>query len=180
MLKLYGFKNPDFESQEDIVKFQEEIGFEGFPSYGLKAEAWFNPKRLSVPDLFVFDKDGNYIPYKDSLKPNCNGPAELFLTELDPAKKYTFSDDYTLRTFSDLLEGQECQPPNFSPVKNVDFFIFMNYASFTGKKIYREKSSIWLDSLQHNTKIRYQLCLVNMDLKSCWSEEQKNKFVSKK
>ena len=178
--KMYGFKQPDYESYSAILKFQEEVGFGGIPFSGLKPDVWFLNKRFSSVDVYVFNKDGKYIPYKDTLRPNCNGPAELFLTELRPGNDYHFSDEYTLDSYLNLLEGAECQKLSYIKKPDTDFFIFMTYACFTGKRIIKEKSKIWLDSLRNNTKIRYQLCLVNMDLKSCWSEEQKNQFESKK
>jgi len=178
MLKLYGVKDPDFESQADIVQFQKEIGFGDVPFSGLKATAWFGKQKLSVPDVFVFSADGKYIPYKDSLKPNCNGPAEVFLSELDPKREYQFSEDYSLNNFLELLEGPNCQPLNFKKMNEVDFYIFMNYASFLGKKIFKEKSIIWFDSLKQNKKIKYQLYMVNMDFKDCWTPEQKQLFES--
>ena len=178
LLKWYGFKDPDFESDASIREFQKQIGFEGFPYYGLKWEYWKQNKVFSVPDVFVFDNSGRYIPYKDSLKPNCNGPAELFLTELNTEKQYNYSDKYSLKSFIDYFEGQECQPLIFEHNSKIDFYIFMTYTVFSGKKIFKEKSKIWLDSLQNNKNIHYKLIMLNEDWKECWSAEQKQFFES--
>ena len=158
------------------MKFQEEIGFGGVPYLGISVASWQQQKVFSVPDVFVFNAKGNYIPYKDSLKPNCNGPAELFLTELSTSKSYNFSDQYTLESFVNILEGENCHPAAFTTDARTDFYIFMTYATFTGRKIFKEKSAIWLDSLQNNRQINYRLIMVNEDLKECWSEEQKKWF----
>ncbi len=174
--KLYGYKEPSFKSHEDIVKFQSEIGFGGVPLLGISADSWQKQKIFSIPDVFVFNSAGNYIPYKDSLKPNCNGPAELFLTELRASKTYNYSDQHTLDSFVKNLEGENCQPVAFKTDTRTDFYIFMTYATFTGRKIYKEKSAIWLDSLKNNRHINYRLFMVNEDLKQCWSEEQKKWF----
>ncbi len=176
--KIYGVKTADFQSQESIVKFHNDIGFGNISYFSLKADSWKNNKLLSLPDVFVFSSTGNYIPYRDSLKPNCNGPADVFLSELHPEKKYIYSDDYNLKTFLHLLEGPECQPLEFDSVAKVDFYIFFTTATFVGKKIFREKSAIWLDSLEQNRNVMYQLFILNEDWKSCWSDTNKQLFTT--
>lgn len=177
---FYGFKNPQFEKHENIVKFQNEIGFQNIPYLGLKAEMWGRSNILSAPEIFVFNNEGKYIPYKDSLRPNCNGPAEIFLEELNTEKKYYFSDDYNIDSFIGLLEGPECTHTNFNPNKDVDFIIFMTYSIFSGHKLYKEKSELWLDALKQNNNMHYQICMVNLDPKDCWSADQKKIFNSGK
>lgn len=176
--KVYGIKKADYQSHQSIVKFHNEIGFQNIPYYGLKASSWFMLKGLHIPDVYVFNSTGNYIPYRDSLKPNCNGPADVFLSEMHPEKKYIYSDDYNLKTFLHFLEGPECQPLEFDSVAKVDFYIFFTTATFVGKKIFRDKSAIWLDSLKQNRNIRYQLFILNEDWKSCWSDTDKQLFTT--
>ena len=173
LLKMYGFKDPAFESDSSIREFQKQIGFGEFPYFGLKWEYWKKNKVFSVPEVFVFDHSGKYIPYRDSLKPNCNGPAELFLSELSTQKKYSYSDKYSLMSFLDYFEDPECQPLIFDNASEVDFYVFMTYTVFSGKRIFKEKSQIWLDSLQNNRNIRYKLIMVNEDWKECWNPEEK-------
>ena len=45
-----------------------------------------------------------------------------------------------------------------------------------GKLIYKQKTKIWIDSLQHNTRINYKLIMVNQDLQESWTEEEKEKI----
>ncbi|MDQ3051588.1 MAG: hypothetical protein M3Q95_11930 [Bacteroidota bacterium] len=176
--KIYGLKKADIKTHEAISEFHNDIGFQDIPYYGIKAQIWKEPRTFSIPDVLVFNKEGKYIPFKDSLKPNCNGPAEVFLSELHAAKPYNFSDQFTLDSFLMLMEDPECNPIEKVAMNEKDFYIFMTTASFAGKKIFKEKSAIWLDSLKNNKNISYELYLINADWKSCWSESDKKYFTS--
>src|SRR5688572_10043083 len=92
---LYGVKDPDFVNHAQIMNFQEAIGFKEIPYLGVKMELWKKGIIFPVPDVLVFDALGRFIPYKDSLWPNCNGPAEVFLSELNSGRQYLYSDSLT-------------------------------------------------------------------------------------
>ena len=172
--KIYGIKNPDFESHEKILNFQEHIGFGDIPYLGLKPECWRDNQLFSMVDMFIFNAEGKYIPYRDTAKLYCNGPAEFFLSALNSETDYYISNEFTLSTFMERLENPQCQPLAFENSNEIDFYIFMTYSTFSGKKIYKDKSTIWLDSLQNNKQIRFKLYMVNEDLKDCWTPEQKS------
>jgi|SRR5688572_7517689 len=177
--KIYGIKNPEFESHKKILDFKEQIGFSSVPYLGLKLESLQTGHNISVPDVYVFNAQGKYIAYKDTSKLNCNAPAEVFLSALNANTEYEFSDVYTLSTFMEVLENPPCQNLENENYNGFDFYIFMTFARYTGKKIYKDKSRLWYDALQQNKKIRYKLFMVNLDLKECWSPEQKSWLESK-
>ncbi len=175
---MYGVKQPQYESEQSLTGFQQQVGFDNIPFVGAKSSLWRSGKLFHCPDVFVFDNQGRYIPYKDSLRPNCNGPAELFLEELKPGKDYNYSDLYTLSSFNNLVEDPQCNPvPEFKTDK-IDYYVFITYAVFTGKKLIREKSLPWVEALKKNKNINSKLIYINLDLKECWSEEEKKFFES--
>ena len=173
---MYGVKEPKYESAESIETFKVNVFKSDAPTLVLKSSEWMNLKMLDCPEIFVFNAVGKFIPYKDSLKPNRNGPAELFLHELDATRSYHYSDEFNVETFWKKFENPNClELPDFS-FQQVDFYIFTTWVNWSGKKIYKEKTIEWLTALKGNKKIRYQLYFVNQDFQECWSDEVKAWF----
>lgn len=177
---IYGFKDPDFESAASIGKKQTDYFGPGHRSLTYSFDAWRVKEFNSVPEMYVFDRQGRYVPYKDSLRPNCNGPAESFAAELDPAKAYLTDESMNLEKFLKYTNMSGCGLKPQLPEEDVDFTVMMSWAAYAGKKIYKEKTILWLDELKKNKKIKYRVYLVNKDLQECWSDEQKNKITVKK
>lgn len=173
---FYGVKQPGYETESSIKQFVTKVGLPEAPVYSQKFESWKADQLLHNLDVFVFSKDGKYIPYKDSLKPNCSGPAELFLSYLDPATSYYYSDELTLSSVYSKLNTLDCFPAKAVENAQVDFYIFTTFAKWQGKHFLKKKTLLWLDTLQQNKKITYELILVNTDLQDCWSDSQKAQF----
>jgi len=177
---FYGVKHPDYETESSIKQFAKDLGLPEAPLYSQNFESWESGKLLHAPDVYVFSKDGRYIPYKDSLKPNCSGPAELFLSYLDPTTSYFYSDEFSLTTFYSKLNTPTCMPATIVENEQADFYIFTTFAKWQGKHFLKKKTLLWLDSLQQNKNIVYELILVNTDLQNCWNTSQKARFEKKK
>lgn len=169
----YGIKRPDFETDSSVRQFAAKLGLPDAPVYTVKFDAWKNNSRLQSPDVYVFNKYGKYIPYKDPAKPNCTGPAELFLSYLDTTALYNYSDEYSLQSVVDQLNTTSCESPGLRNFDNKDFVIFATFTKWQGKKFQRGKTMVWLDSLQNNKHISYELILVNVDFQNCWNADQK-------
>jgi hypothetical protein len=175
---VYGFKDPEFESSASIDRKQTDYFGPDHRSLVYSFEAWREKEFSSVPEIYVFDRQGKYVPYKDSLRPNCNGPADSFASELDPAKAYLTDDAMSLEKFLQYTNMPGCGLTPQLPDEDVDFTVMMSWAAYAGKKIYKEKTILWLDKLKKNNKIKYRVYLVNKDLQECWSEDQKNKLTT--
>ncbi|MBL0342327.1 MAG: hypothetical protein IPP71_16315 [Bacteroidetes bacterium] len=157
----------------------EKMGLPEAPVYSCAFESWQANDQFHSPDVFVFDKNGKFIPYKDSLKPNCSGPAELFLAYLDPTHEYHLSDQYSIDTFYQLLNTTSCEKINYLKKEAVDFHIFITFTKWQGMYLQKNKTLVWLDSLSKNENIKYELVFVNTDLQDCWSESQKQFFKTR-
>jgi hypothetical protein len=170
---IYGLRDPDFENAAAIAQKQTDYFGNDHRSLVFSFDSWKVKELHSVPEMYVFDRDGKYVPYKDSLRPNCNGPAESFASELDPARAYLTDESMSLEKFLQYTNLPGCGLTPQLPEEDVDFTVMMTWASYAGKKIYKEKTILWLDELKKNKKIKYRVYLVNKDLQECWSEEQK-------
>lgn len=169
---LYGVKQPAVESPKTIVAFNKSMGFTNAPVYALKPDAWSLKPSVEILDVYVFDKEGRFIPYKDPSKPNCSGPAELFLSYLDKQTTYLTGDEWTLNSFYALLQSLDCKAVAPTHQSDVDFYVFFTTAKFAGRKLQQKKTVVWMDSLQQNHSVKVETILVNMDFQKCWSKEQ--------
>ncbi|MBK9048740.1 MAG: hypothetical protein IPL74_19350 [Bacteroidetes bacterium] len=173
---LYGVKNPKVESKTTIEKFCNEMQFPNVPLFVAHANNFFVKKQLSDGEVYVFDRKGNFIPYKDPAKPNCSGPADLFLSYLDTATVYHVEPNFPLDSIEKLLTDFECKMVEIQKDDTTDFYVFITFAKYLGKKYQKQKASVWIDTLQQNTNVRSRLFLIDMDPAACWTEEQKAVF----
>ncbi len=173
---LYGVKNPKVESKTTIEKFCKEMQFPNVPVFVAHADNFFVKKQLSDGEVYVFDRKGNFIPYKDPAKPNCSGPADLFLSYLDTATVYHVEPNFPLDSIEKLLTDFECKMVEIQKDDTTDFYVFITFAKYLGKKYQKQKASVWIDTLQQNTNVRSRLFLIDMDPIACWTEEQKAVF----
>lgn len=173
---LYGVKNPKVESKTTIEKFCKEMQFPNVQVFVSHADNFFVKKQLSDGEVYVFDRNGNFIPYKDPAKPNCSGPADLFLSYLDTATIYHFEPNFPMDSIERLLTDFDCRQVEIQKDNTTDFYVFITFAKYLGKKYQRHKASVWIDTLQQNTRIHSRLFLIDMDPAECWTEEQKAVF----
>lgn len=173
---MYGVKKPDFENATSIKQRQHEIFGKDYRVVTLTADAWKNKRSHPMPEVFVFSSDGYLIPYQDSLRPNCNGPAEQFLAELDRKRTYHKNEQITMQEFVKDLKFDGCGQRFIPNSDSADFFVFMTWSVWSGKKIHKEKTMIWHEALTANRNITASMHPLNIDFQDCWTEEEKALF----
>ncbi len=170
---LTGTRNPRFESESTIQSWLRKKKFPEVPVYSSSFEMWKSNTKPKTPEVFIFDNKGRYISYKNPSKPECTGPAELFISYMDTTQSYNYSDEYTLNSFVAPLKKLNCENVLYTKKENVDYHVFITFNDFMGNYFLRNKTYRWLDSLASNSNIKYELILVNTDLQSCWDSTQK-------
>ena len=176
---VFGIKNPGFENEASIKEWTKKMELPDVPVYTYSSESWKTKSQLPLNELFIFDKSGNYISYKNPANPDCSGPANLFLSYLDSTGTYEISNQYNLKQITDSLKTLDCKNANYIPQKNVDFHIFITFAIYAGKYNVNHNAKKWIAALEKNTGIRYELILINKDLQDCWNDSEKKYFEMK-
>jgi hypothetical protein len=82
---LYGIKKPKFESERNIIKYASKKGLLQDNIYTFDKDDWnWAVKNISfaksIPDIMVFDKNGNLLKYREESQ--CNAKAFSFLLSL--------------------------------------------------------------------------------------------------
>ena len=173
---FFGVRNPAFETEASIHDWTKKRDFTDVPIYTYSFEAWESKTQLPKNELFIFDKSGNFISYKNPSNLECTGPAELFLLYLDSTQTYSISDKYNLNQITDSLKTLDCKGINYKLREDVNFHILITFAKFPGKFIAKRTVKKWVRALENNKNIKYELILVDFDLQECWTEAQKKYF----
>jgi hypothetical protein len=115
-------------------------------------------KLLELPSVLVFDRSGNYLPYKpDSI--SCNAGSDIFLLQLNTDRNYD-KDPFLKeeRIWKDLRPH-----PNFALKSDFDFTVYITWAKFAGKKSYEQSCKTWLQAVKDNTRAKIQVFVVDLD-----------------
>ncbi len=160
---LYGVQSPKPKTYEEIYRFKE-----GWLSN--EAELCFLPldpdPEYAVPEPFLFDKSGRAIDFRSSSNSTCTASLGTFLSELNARDVLMFSSHEDLGSFAQALSKSPCQKEAIL-LQEADYHLFITWATWTGKTVYRQRVQDWIRGAQANKQIRIAVYLVNMDMVRC-------------
>lgn len=171
MKKIYGIKKPSIESPESLKKDALGFGFDTTYILTSNAEKFLdNFHGKGIPDIDVFDSEGNYIEYRDS-DTSCNAGLFKFIPELNTNKIYNKTGkkklDEELSKFVDLY-GKPHQIE-----KDADFYLMVYWATWTGR-LNKDHVAEWEQLVKENKNCKIKYIKVNLDMQTHWPiEEQK-------
>jgi hypothetical protein len=142
--KWYGVKKPAFETTQSIEEFKNKVFGPQYNFAVVSYNNWIKNDLFEIPDMFVFDSKGRFIPYKDSSRVNCNGPADMFISLLDPKNTYNYSPEFSKADFVRKLEFPNGVEPDND---TTDFYIFITWTNWAGQTS-GLKLSITINSLK--------------------------------
>lgn len=202
IIKLaYGVTNPKIESEASLTKYMknkkipaENVYTIGFDEY----EATLAQANGSVPEVLIFDKAGNLIPYTAN-SDQCTAGAFRFIEELKAEELTAKSDssifvDGTLTGLHDIgisnVAETQLNPNKQASLEeakkhlrnlkgnlveveledNYDYYIFIYWAKFTGK-LNKDHVLVWEKQALENKNAKIKVMKVNMDIQSYWGDE---------
>ena len=78
------------------------------------------------------------------------------------------ADDFTGATdIASFLVENGMSTVQINGVPDADYHLFITWATWTGKLVYRQRVHEWLDAAHHNAQARIAVYLVNMDQVVC-------------
>lgn len=170
---LYGVKKPRYEKEEAIRKRQLQLFGDTLTGLVIKAASYEKLNGGGLPEVYIFDRTGKQLSYINPEKPGCNAPAAEFLSNLDPHLQYPVSSEFMLDSFALMLNEPDCGKSFVLQKDSSDYYIFMTWAIWTGRKIYDEETQVWIKHLSSNQKGRFRIYLINLDLQECWTDTEK-------
>lgn len=167
--KAYGIKKPRIESEASMKKAAMKFGMDTTNIWTNASGDFFkNLNGKGLPDIDVFDANGNYIEYRDT-DTSCNAGLFGFIPDLDPTKTYRKTG---LKKLNEETEKYRDVKGNKVKVKDgADFYLLVYWASWTGK-LNKDHVAEWEALAKANKSSKIEFIKVNMDMQSYWSEEE--------
>ena len=174
MLKLYGIKNPDIENHKSITKkaLKYDLDTSNIVTVNSKDFLYVLDKQ-SIPDGAIYDRNGNYIEYRQT-DTSCNAGLFQFIPTLNLTEKYNKPDSADLKTelnkFRDL-KGNMLDEPELA-----DFYLLIYWTVWTGK-LNKDHVKIWEDLARDNKNCKIKVIKVNLDMQEYWDEKEREKII---
>jgi hypothetical protein len=181
LLKQYGVTQPRLENYASLNAFLEKNGVVGMSIYALKDTATLNDqyrkKLVGMPEAYFYNKEGNFVPYKETAK-SCNAGVSLFLDSIGGFNKLPFDATKNIRALLpnivELDKGNTVK--TVSTLPKSDIYVVMNWAKYIGK-VNKAKTWDWLDIINKNREknpLKITVILLSFDYQESWGITKKD------
>ncbi len=160
---VYGVKKPDSVTYEEMIRFKNDVISQTdpvcFAKMGSDAD-W------SVPEAFLFDSEGHAIDFRNPENPGCSAPLSSFIINLRTNQKPIRYGLENMTSFTRSIYHSPCGDSNMM-LADADYHLFITWATWTGKLVYRQRVREWLSAAHQNRQAHVAVYLVNMDQVDC-------------
>lgn len=174
MMKLYGVKDPDVENEKSIVKKALKYGLDTTNIVTVNSHDF--PSALTqqgIPDGAIYDKDGNYIEYRQT-DTSCNAGLFQFIPDLNTANQYNKPDSSNLS--QQLMKFRDLKGNSIRNVESADFYLLLYWTVWTGK-LNKDHVKVWEDLAKSNKNCKIKVIKVNLDIQEYWDEQEREKIM---
>lgn len=160
---VYGVKKPSSVTYEEIIRFKNEAISQTDTVCFAKMES---DSDWSVPEAFLFDAEGHAIDFRNPDNPGCSAPLSNFITNLQPNQKPIRYGLENMNSLTRSIYPSPCGGSNMM-LADADYHLFITWATWTGKLVYRQRVREWLNAAHQNGQAHIAVYLVNMDQVDC-------------
>jgi len=168
---LYGVKKPKVETETSLLAYLEkkELSTEHIFSVPMESfKAVLSLTNNKIPDVLIFNKNGEYMPYGDEWA--CNANAFTFIQNLNATTTYKTTDltilDSLLQELRNL-DGTSLSLETIDLIKDGDFVAVALWAKWTGK-LNKTKVREWEQQARENNNSKIVFVKLNVDLQPWW------------
>lgn len=163
------FKLIDNQKMIEILNNKQKADFEQNDlAYikDLKSFIDFNKSTLSVPDYFIYNKDG-YLINSDLDKEECGSLIRTFDENL-----FNVDKNDTLKSFLDKIDFLDKN----QELANYDFVVFITWADFA-HRLSNQESFDNYTYIKKNYDDKVKVFLLNLDINESWNLTQQQKEI---
>lgn len=160
---IYGVRSPSPKAVESIVDFKNNELSRNAQLCFLVIDC---DADHAVPEPFLFDKNGKAVDFRNSQNPSCAGPFGMYLSNLTQSSVVEYGVWEDMRTFTAPISNDACFSERI-PIQDADYHLFITWATWTGKAVYRQRVQEWIKAAHSNKRLRIAVYLVNMDMVQC-------------
>jgi len=176
LLVMYGVHKPKAENSKSLTAFLDKHKMNFAENFVTDTLGFKILTKYGAPEIMVFDKNLNFVPYKSEAKGTCNAPAESFLSRLNAANNYETSKQYNFDTIVSHLRTFDGKKVEINSIKKNDFIIVMTWAKWMGYKIHKEHTVSWYNAIKNNKNCNMVVLMVNVDLQENWGKDVLEKY----
>jgi len=170
ILSLYGLNDPKIENEQSILESANEYGLDTKNILTVNGEDYYTViSEAGIPDCDIFDKDGNYIEYRET-DTSCNANLFQFIPNLTKSKSYNKTGKSSL---SEKLEKlRTLDGKNVPQLEEADFYILLYWTTWSGY-LNKDHVKVWEDLARDNKNSNIKVMKVNLDIQNYWDEKVK-------
>lgn len=170
---LYGIKKPKFESERSIIKYASKKGLLQDNIFTLNQDDWTWAVQnisfaKSIPDIMVFDKNGNLLKYREESQ--CNAQAFSFLLSLTKESKFEYDSLLTMKDLTIKLKDLKGNNASFTINDSTDYYVFIFWAVWIGR-LNKDHVKEWETDAHNNKNCSIKVVKVNMDKQEWWDKK---------
>lgn len=171
--KAYGIKKPDIENEESLKAAAVKFGFDTTNILTNNGENFLkNISSVALPDIDIFDANGEYIEYRDT-DTSCNAGLFQFIPDLDLTKTYRKTGAKKLDT--EIAKYRDVKGNTAQVKPGADFYLLVYWATWTGR-LNKDHVAAWETLAKANKNCKIEYIKVNMDIQSYWSEKDQKEM----
>ena len=170
---LYGIKKPKVESERSILKYAFKKGLLQDNIFTLSQDDWTWAVQnisfaKSIPDIMVFDKNGNLLKYREESQ--CNAKAFSFLSSLTKESKFEYDSLLTMKDLTTKLKDLKGNNTSFTINDSTDYYVFIFWAVWIGR-LNKDHVKEWETDALNNKNCSIKVIKVNMDKQEWWDKK---------
>lgn len=170
---LYGIKKPKVESERSILKYASKKGLLQDNIFTLTQDDWTWAVQnisfaKSIPDIMVFDKNGNLLKYREESQ--CNAKAFSFLSSLTKESKFEYDSLVTMKDLTIKLKDLKGNNTSFTINDSTDYYVFIFWAVWIGR-LNKDHVKEWETDAHNNNNCSIKVVKVNMDRQEWWNKK---------
>lgn len=174
LLMMYGIKNPDIENEKSIIKKAHKFNLDTDNIVTVNGKDFLlTLKGKGIPDCDVFDKNGNYIEYRET-DTSCNAGLFNFIPALALNQTYKMPKAPNLQTT--LAKCRNLKGDVIQPTYDADFYVLIYWTVWTGK-LNKDHVKIWEDQARNNKNCKVRVIKVNMDMQEYWDKSDRDVVI---
>jgi len=173
---FYGVQKPKVETETSLLSYLQKKKLSTDHVFCVPIEAFketFSLGKGQIPEVFIFNKKGEYIPYGDEWA--CNANAFDFIANLNDTTNYTTSDlihrDSLFANFRNL-DSTKLSSETLATIKERNFVVVTFWAKYIGK-LNKTKIREWEKQAKENTNTKITFVKLNLDIQEWWNIKQK-------
>jgi hypothetical protein len=174
LMKMYGIKNPDTESEKTILKFAKKKHLHTDNIVTVNSSDFLAMLKIKgIPEADIFDNNGQYIEYRPT-DTSCNAGLFKFIPDLNRDGKYNKTGKTNLQI--ELNKLRDLKGSKLQPLPSADFYVLIYWSVWTGK-LNKDHVKIWEDYAYANKNANIRVLKVNLDYQEHWEKSDRDKII---